>query len=106
MAIKISNHTLLCCSLFFLILAGLSHSQNDKLQQGQVLRDGDQLVSAFGRFRLAFFSPRSTTKHYLGIWYDKSEDELLVWDANRDTPVLDKSGRLVVDAMDGNLKIL
>ncbi|KDO56866.1 hypothetical protein CISIN_1g046791mg [Citrus sinensis] len=81
-----------CCSI----------NNSDKLQQGQVLRDGDQLVSAFGRFRLAFFSPRSTTKHYLGIWYDKSEDELLVWDANRDTPVLDKSGRLV--KTDGTIK--
>lgn len=103
---KVRNHTLLCCSLFFLILAGHSHSLSDKLYQGQVLEDGDQLVSAFGSFRLAFFSPPPSTKRYIGIWYHKSDDKRPVWVANRDTPLLDKSGRLVVDAKDGNLKIL
>ncbi|KAJ4718138.1 putative Receptor protein kinase [Melia azedarach] len=56
-------------SFSFCLICQLSFSQTDKLLQGQVLKDGDELVSAFGNFRLGFFSPDGTTDRYLGIWY-------------------------------------
>ncbi|KAJ4718141.1 G-type lectin S-receptor-like serine/threonine-protein kinase [Melia azedarach] len=122
-----------------------SYSKTDKLLQGQLLKDGMELVSAFGNFRLGFFSPRDTTNRYLGIYYQKNIDRtgwytydflstiqigwsdfsdfrtnnpfmwprkhgqkknlLPVWVANRNTPILDKSGILTIDS-DGSLKIL
>ncbi|KAK9232015.1 hypothetical protein WN943_022257 [Citrus x changshan-huyou] len=95
----------------------------DKLVQGQLLKDGMLLVSAFGNFKLGFFSPASstTTERYLGIWHDTAPDTLgwyfrpilpryqtdePIWIANRNTPILDQSGVLTIDSIDGNLKIL
>ncbi|KAJ0007578.1 hypothetical protein Pint_29815 [Pistacia integerrima] len=113
-----------------ILLFGVSYSQTDRLLQGQVLKDGDQLVSAFGNFRLGFFSPEGTRNRYLGIWYYKPKDRSCpfqsnlcdayyyymksavknrtrpVWVANRNTPISDKSGKLIIDRADGNLKIL
>ncbi|XP_044496560.1 G-type lectin S-receptor-like serine/threonine-protein kinase At1g67520 [Mangifera indica] len=120
--------------LCLILLFGTAYSQTDKLLQGQLLKDGDQLVSAFGNFRLGFFSPPGTTKRYLGIWYYRSHELdgqqfyghadrdcykdyyssqcarsnriQPVWVANRDTPVSDKSGRLTINSTNGNLQIL
>ncbi|KAJ0007371.1 hypothetical protein Pint_29826 [Pistacia integerrima] len=115
----------------FILVFGVSYSQTDKLLQGQVLKDGDQLVSDFGNFRLGFFCPEGTRNHYLGIWYYKPIDRSCpfnnvircytysfgsqyalkqriqpVWVANRNYPISDKSGKLTIDSAQGNLKIL
>ncbi|KDO40577.1 hypothetical protein CISIN_1g0058032mg, partial [Citrus sinensis] len=78
MAIKSTtknNHTLLSLISFLLVLLpGLCYCQTDKLQQGQVLKDGEELVSAFGNFRLGFFSPYGTRNRYLAIYYKKPRD--------------------------------
>ncbi|KAF7019321.1 hypothetical protein CFC21_032512 [Triticum aestivum] len=68
----------------------------DKLQKGQNLTDsnGDTLLSAGGSFTLGFFSPGVSTKRYLGIWFSVSNDTVY-WVANRDQPLVDKSGMLV-----------
>ncbi|KAJ0076148.1 hypothetical protein Patl1_34174 [Pistacia atlantica] len=118
--------------LFLIFLLGASYSQTDILLQGQLLKDGDQLVSTFGNFRLGFFSPKDTRNRYLGIWYYRPKDRssLLngyqysycniycgapyalnkrvqpVWVADRNYPISDKSGKLIIDRADGNLKIL
>ncbi|KAJ4718136.1 putative Receptor protein kinase [Melia azedarach] len=42
--------------------SGTSYSQTDKLLQGQLLKDGDVLVSAYGNFKLGFFSPDQYTR--------------------------------------------
>ncbi|XP_044496561.1 uncharacterized protein LOC123218967 [Mangifera indica] len=117
---------------FLIFLLGASYSQTDRLIQGQVLKDGDQLVSAFGNFRLGFFSPRNARNRYLGIWYYKPKERNSldnvydypycniyygaqyavkkriqpVWVANRNYPISDNSGKLIIDSADGNLKIL
>ncbi|OEL26182.1 hypothetical protein BAE44_0012799, partial [Dichanthelium oligosanthes] len=44
---------------------------------------------------MGFFSPGASTKRYLGIWFSVST-EAVSWVANRDRPVNDKSGALVV----------
>lgn len=73
-------------------IAGVS----DKLEKGQNLTDGHTLVSAGGTFTLGFFSPGASTKRYLGIWFSVSNDTVC-WVANRDQPLLDRSGVLAFD---------
>ncbi|KAK0598230.1 hypothetical protein LWI29_032729 [Acer saccharum] len=105
----------------FLVVMGHSYSQRDKLLQGEELKDGDQLVSASGKFKLGFFTPSSmpySSERYIGVWYYKPEDRTLqydytpqiqstnvVWVANRSSPILHKSATLRIDSSDGNLKI-
>ncbi|KAH0986362.1 hypothetical protein GBA52_013539 [Prunus armeniaca] len=50
---------------------------------------------AGGTFQLGFFSPGKLTDRYLGIWYTIS-NEIVVWVANRETPLDDSSGVLKV----------
>ncbi|TXG69082.1 hypothetical protein EZV62_004017 [Acer yangbiense] len=113
-------------SCLLLLLMGGSYSQRDKLLQGEELKDGDELLSTFGKFKLGFFTPSenpfsttpSSSKRYIGVWYNKPEDRRsyqsiyykvsslkVVWVADRNTPVIDKSGSLRIDSTDGNLKI-
>uniref|UniRef100_A0A7N2R4I6 non-specific serine/threonine protein kinase n=1 Tax=Quercus lobata TaxID=97700 RepID=A0A7N2R4I6_QUELO len=102
MANKVRKLTLvLLCLIHYL---GPS-SQLDTLVQGQELKDGDNLVSAHGKFKLGFFN-LTRNNYYLGIWYNGKHAELenLVWVANRDTPIFDNSGNLTIDDY-GNLKI-
>ena len=91
----------LLCLLLFL---GPS-SQLDRLLQGQEMKNGDELVSDQGIFILGFFS-LTNNNYYLGIWYNDNRARLenLVWIANRDTPIFNKSASLTIDDH-GNLKI-
>ncbi|KAA8540418.1 hypothetical protein F0562_024663 [Nyssa sinensis] len=88
-----------------------SFSVTDTILQGQQLRDWDQLNSANKVFNLKFFSPGTTKNRYLGIFYNANPYEEIflsngkaLWVANRDSPIPDASGSLIVD-IDGNLKI-
>ncbi|XP_040988430.1 G-type lectin S-receptor-like serine/threonine-protein kinase At4g27290 isoform X1 [Juglans microcarpa x Juglans regia] len=67
----------------------------DTLPSSQSIRDGDRLVSAGGTFEMGFFSPGSSKSRYVGIWYAISSG-IVVWVANRDTPLNDHSGVLTV----------
>nr|POF06597.1 g-type lectin s-receptor-like serine/threonine-protein kinase [Quercus suber] len=81
---------------------GPSYSQPaENFFQGKELKDGDELASANENFRLGFF--KLSGKAYLGIWYNRN-DEKPSSDANRRTPISDKSSVLTIDDY-GNLKI-
>ncbi|KAK8296646.1 hypothetical protein V6Z12_D05G137300 [Gossypium hirsutum] len=75
---------------------------------GQELKDAESgyLVSAGGTFRLGFFSPGSSNNRYLGMWYNQPQpaDRKAVWVANRDNPLFDKFGILIIDEV-GSLKV-
>jgi hypothetical protein len=58
----------------------------------QPIRDGDSIVSAGGTYELGFFSPGKSRNRYLGIWYCKISVLTPVWVANRETPLNDSSG--------------
>ncbi|XAR67512.1 hypothetical protein NMG60_11002292 [Bertholletia excelsa] len=66
----------------------------DTLTKTQTLADGDTLISAGGNFEMGFFSPENTKNRYLGIWYNKISNCTVVWVANRETPLIDRSGVL------------
>ncbi|XP_021995735.2 G-type lectin S-receptor-like serine/threonine-protein kinase At4g27290 [Helianthus annuus] len=56
-------------------------------------------------FELGFFSPGKSKNRYLGIWYKKISYGTVVWVANRETPIADRSGMLKLTRQ-GNLVIL
>ncbi|KAK3219757.1 hypothetical protein Dsin_013727 [Dipteronia sinensis] len=113
MAINKRNLVLLClsCCCFFI---SPSYSDSNTLEQSQQLEDGQHLVSADETFKLGFFSPGTSKYRYLGIWfntpYDENYPELfdsrkVVWVANRNIPIFEKSGVLLTIDELGKLKI-
>ncbi|KAK6918936.1 Bulb-type lectin domain [Dillenia turbinata] len=66
----------------------------------------ESLVSAGGKFELGFFTPggNSSNRRYVGIWYYKVNPFTVVWVANRENPVVDKTGVFGL-AQDGELKV-
>ncbi|KAK0597172.1 hypothetical protein LWI29_022556 [Acer saccharum] len=103
-------------SCLLLLLMGSCYSQRDKLRQGEELKDGDELLPSSRKFKLGFFTPPSFSERYIGVWcnnpedrtlyqYDEVPSRIVVWVANRNSPIIDNSGRLGIDSTDGNLKI-
>uniref|UniRef100_A0A7N2MA63 Receptor-like serine/threonine-protein kinase n=1 Tax=Quercus lobata TaxID=97700 RepID=A0A7N2MA63_QUELO len=76
----------------------------DTITPSHSIRDGDTLVSAGGTFELGFFSPGNSKSRYLGIWYGISTDAV-VWVANRETPIPNRSGVLKV-TNEGDIVVL
>lgn len=95
-------YTLILC--FFLNTV----SSVDLINSNETLRDGMILVSSNQRFVLGFFIPAasstSNNTRYLGIWY-KSSPEIVIWVANRETPLTDSNGVLLT-WVDGNLALI
>ncbi|KAM4103074.1 hypothetical protein ACJW30_06G052200 [Castanea mollissima] len=79
-----------CLLSFFRLSATI-----DTIIPSHSIRDGETLVSAGGTFELGFFSPGNSKGRYLGIWYRISTDAV-VWVANRETPIANRSGVLKV----------
>ncbi|CAN6269408.1 unnamed protein product [Urochloa humidicola] len=80
---------------------------SDPLKNGGNITDGDTVVSAGGSFTLGFFTPTGAvpTKRYLGIWFTAAGADSAYWVANRDTPISNSTGVLVVSA-GGSLRLL
>ncbi|KAG6385518.1 hypothetical protein SASPL_154354 [Salvia splendens] len=91
-----SSRFYLC--LFVFTACVFSTQTSDTINASQTVSDSndDSLVSSTGAFALGFFSPGSSKNRYIGIWYNKIEEKTVVWVANRDNPLIDRSGRLVV----------
>lgn len=85
-----------------LVLSREISGANDSINVVQFLRDGNTLVSKGGKFELGFFSPGSSQKRYLGIWYKNIPVPTYVWVANGANPINDSSGILTVNTT-GNL---
>lgn len=68
----------------------------DSLTPGQTLRDGQTLVSADQTFEAGFFNPENSEKRYVGVWFKDIPGDSIVWVANRDRPLADRSGVLTV----------
>ncbi|MFS7994467.1 putative protein kinase RLK-Pelle-DLSV family [Helianthus anomalus] len=94
--------------LFFIALILLSSdcSTLDTISANQEIKDGEAtLVSEGEMFELGFLSPGKSKNRYLGIWYRKISYGTVVWVANRETPIADRSGMLKLTRQ-GNLVIL
>ncbi|TKY66614.1 G-type lectin S-receptor serine/threonine-protein kinase [Spatholobus suberectus] len=68
----------------------------DSLAASQSIQGGETLVSAGGIAELGFFSPGqgNSTRRYLGIWFRNLSPFTVVWVANRNRPLENKSGVL------------
>ena len=70
----------------------------------QSLRVGETIISAGENFVLGFFSPGNSKNRYVGISYDKTLDQSVVWTTNRENPVGNSSGVLTI--IGGNLVLI
>ncbi|MBA0815820.1 hypothetical protein Gohar_000552 [Gossypium harknessii] len=86
-----------CYTIFILFSALQACFARDNITIESGLADGQTLVSAGNRFQLGFFGPSrgSNVKRYVGIWY-ASNSQIVVWVANRDNPILDRTGVLSI----------
>nr|XP_017255580.1 PREDICTED: G-type lectin S-receptor-like serine/threonine-protein kinase At4g27290 [Daucus carota subsp. sativus] len=91
---------LFCCFLCSFIVTS---SAGDTLRANQTIENNETIVSAGDEFELGFFSPGSSKNRYLSIRYKKA-GQAIVWVANRDAPLTDVSGTLVLSS-EGTLKI-
>ncbi|KAG9160005.1 hypothetical protein Leryth_005746 [Lithospermum erythrorhizon] len=96
-------------SQFFFIFFCLSFLlQNtlstDTLAPDQSLHDNQTLISNGEIFELGFFSLGKSKNKYLGIWY-KTTPDVIVWVANRNTPLADSQGVLTLNK-NGTLVLL
>jgi hypothetical protein len=96
----------LMLSLLFLGLSVNNHLSlgADTISANQSLSGDQTIVSSGGNFVLGFFKPGSSSNYYIGMWYGtgKVSTQTIVWIANRDKPVSDKSSS-VLRISDGNL---
>ncbi|XP_019196488.1 PREDICTED: G-type lectin S-receptor-like serine/threonine-protein kinase At4g27290 [Ipomoea nil] len=92
---------------FFSILLSLLTfcTSVDTITPDHPITDGTTIVSAGGNFELGFFSPGNSKNRYVGIRYSKIPTKDVVWVANRDTPLNNTSGKLMLKD-NGNLVLL
>ncbi|XP_024447886.2 G-type lectin S-receptor-like serine/threonine-protein kinase At4g27290 isoform X3 [Populus trichocarpa] len=89
-----NNITILCFCFTSFFVTSLAV---DTISANHTIGDGETIVSSGERFELGFFSPGNSTRRYLGIWYNKISKGKVVWVANREIPITDKSGVLKFD---------
>ncbi|GLT37748.1 hypothetical protein SLA2020_120490 [Shorea laevis] len=82
------------CLILFSIISGAAAL--DTIVPDKSMKNGETLVSSKGNFELGFFS--SSNGQYLGIWDNKPGTRTVVWVANRENPLSDGEGLLVLDS--------
>ncbi|KAJ4703318.1 Receptor-like kinase [Melia azedarach] len=88
--------------LFLFFRSFYTSFSTDTIISNKPIKDGDVIVSSGKIFALGFFSLSNTERRYVGIWYNQIPEQTIVWVANRDDPVSDKSGVLSING-DRNL---
>ncbi|ESW05081.1 hypothetical protein PHAVU_011G150400 [Phaseolus vulgaris] len=83
------------CFLVFFCMWGTSTSL-ESLRVSQTIRDdkNETLVSAGGIIELGFLDLGNSSRRYLAIWYRNVSPRTVVWVANRNTPLHNRSGVL------------
>ncbi|KAJ7946880.1 G-type lectin S-receptor-like serine/threonine-protein kinase [Quillaja saponaria] len=79
--------------------------KSDTLTPKESIIDGQELISSGESFILGFFSPGSSNNRYVGIWYKGIMPKTIVWVANRESPLNDTRGQIIIGA-DGKLVLL
>ncbi|KAL1537429.1 hypothetical protein AAHA92_29943 [Salvia divinorum] len=86
------HHHLRCFLITFTFLPLLTTS-TDLITPTKPLTQDHTLVSAAQQFELGFF-PGASSTWYVGIWYKNIPERVVVWVANRDSPLTNSSGVL------------
>ncbi|KAL1298971.1 hypothetical protein HN51_043275 [Arachis hypogaea] len=76
---------------FFSLTPSLALAPLTAISATQSLSGDQTLLSKGGIFELGFFKPGNSSNYYIGMWYKKLSLQTIVWVANRDHPVSDKS---------------
>ncbi|KAM3342242.1 hypothetical protein P3S68_027213 [Capsicum galapagoense] len=84
---------------FFLLFLLFFHSTiheisttTDVITTNQYIIDGETVVSSSGTFEMGFFSPKGSSKRYIGIWYKQILPvQTVVRVANREKPLTNTS---------------
>ncbi|KAA8515407.1 hypothetical protein F0562_018982 [Nyssa sinensis] len=94
------------CTLLFISYTHsfFSHADN-RITQGQTIRDGETIISSGQKFELGFFSPGNSTLRYVGIWYHNISVQSVIWVANRENPI-STTARVLTITSNGNLAVL
>ncbi|CAM8900881.1 unnamed protein product [Rhodiola kirilowii] len=90
-----SNMLILCICLIHCFLSMEAVDGGDTLVANKSLSSNNTLVSSRGIFELGFFTPGSSLKEYVGIWY-KLDKASVIWVANRQLPVVKTPGKLTL----------
>ncbi|XVE67273.1 hypothetical protein DITRI_Ditri08aG0147400 [Diplodiscus trichospermus] len=90
--------------LLLLFLSHLSIAADTITLDHSIKDNGDVIVSSGKIFALGFFSTRSSSFRYVGIWYFQISEKTIVWVANRENPINNTSGILSIDSR-GNLAL-
>ncbi|XP_062084143.1 G-type lectin S-receptor-like serine/threonine-protein kinase At4g03230 isoform X2 [Humulus lupulus] len=101
MHIKANSRSLLVYFICLFLKTNLSFG-SDTISASKSLSGDQTIVSAGGVFTLGFFDPGDNSKFYLGMWYTKIKTHTIVWVANREQPVLNRSSS-ELKISDGNL---
>ncbi|XP_059437581.1 uncharacterized protein LOC132170571 [Corylus avellana] len=99
---------------FFVLLLVLSYYRacfsvagGATLSAGESLSVSTTIISEGSNFELGFFRPGTSSKIYLGIWFNNNLDvKDFVWVANRENPLSDPSSSRLELSEDGNLLLL
>ncbi|XP_024028007.1 G-type lectin S-receptor-like serine/threonine-protein kinase At4g27290 isoform X2 [Morus notabilis] len=100
-----ANFPFVLITNIFFSLFHTTFSKVDSINLFQSISDGETLVSNEGIFKLGFFSPGTSKKRYLGIWYKNIPVQTVVWVANRCDPINDSSGLFRINST-GSLVLL
>ncbi|RLN25302.1 hypothetical protein C2845_PM07G10750 [Panicum miliaceum] len=79
----------------------------DTISAQRPLRGNHTVVSTQGKFELGLFSPGSSGRYYLGIWYKNIPVQTVIWVGNRENPMSGvASAELRVSSCSGNLELV
>ncbi|XP_047259599.1 G-type lectin S-receptor-like serine/threonine-protein kinase At4g27290 [Capsicum annuum] len=71
---------------------GIFSVKSDVITTNQYIIDGETVVSSSGTFEMGFFSPKGSSKRYIGIWYKQILPvQTVVRVANREKPLTNTS---------------
>ncbi|KAM3305100.1 hypothetical protein P3S67_011966 [Capsicum chacoense] len=77
---------------FYSTIHEISTTSTDVITTNQYIIDGETVVSSLGTFEMGFFSPKGSSKRYIGIWYKQILPmQIVVWDTNREKPLTNTS---------------
>jgi hypothetical protein len=80
---------------------------SDTVSAARPLRGDDTVASSKGKFELGLFSPGSSGRFYLGIWYRNVPGQTVIWVGNRENPLSSvASAELRVSTDEGNLELV
>ncbi|OWM77577.1 hypothetical protein CDL15_Pgr016975 [Punica granatum] len=101
----IGGASLLFVLLLFSRCASEFSTTTDFVSSTRYLQDPESITSNGSIFRMGFFTPNGSKYRYVGIWYNNYPEFNPVWVANRERPIEDSLGKVMISE-DGNLVIM